>query len=79
MSGARDLVEVVANALADYPDAVKVTESERGDTLLIELTAGPGDLGKLIGRQGRTAAAIRTLASEAGERDGRRVSVDFLD
>ena len=79
MSRVRDVVEVVARALADQPDAVEVTETERRDGSHIELKTGPGDLGKLIGRQGRTAAAVRTLATLAAEVEGRRATVDFLD
>ncbi len=79
MSRARDVVEVIGRALADYPDAIEVTEREQHDTIRVELTSEPGDLGKLIGRQGRTAAAVRTLAQAAVEPDGLRVMVDFLD
>ena len=80
MSRVRDVVEVVARALADQPDAVEVTETERRDGSHIELKTGrPGDFGKLIGRQGRTAAAVRTLATLTAEVDGRRATVDFLD
>ena len=79
MSRAKDLVEVVGKALADHPDAVVVTETERGDGTRVELTTAAGDLGKLIGRQGRTAAAVRALAAAAGELEGRRVNVEFLD
>ena len=79
MSRVRDVVEVVARALADQPDAVEVTETERRDGSHIELKTGPGDLGKLIGRQGRTAAAVRTLATLTAEVEGRLATVDFLD
>ncbi len=79
MSRARDVVEVIGRALADYPDAISVSEREDDDTIRVELMSGPGDLGKLIGRQGRTAAAVRTLAQAAADRDGLRVMVDFLD
>ena len=79
MSRVRDVVEVVARALADEPDAVEVTETERRDGSHIELKTGPGDLGKLIGRQGRTAAAVRTLATLTAEVEGRLATVDFLD
>ena len=79
MTRARDVVEVVARALVDQPDAVEVTEAERGDGSQISLKTAPGDLGKLIGRQGRTAAAVRTLATETAEADGRRATVDFVD
>ena len=79
MSRVRDVVEVIARALADHPDAVEVTETERRDDNHIELKTGPGDLGKLIGRQGRTAAAVRTLATLTAEVEGRGATVDFLD
>ncbi len=79
MSRARDVVEAVAKALADNPDAVNVTERDARGQTLIELTMAPGDLGRVIGRQGRTAQAVRTLASCAAEMDGMRVSVDFKD
>lgn len=79
MSRARDVVDVVARALAGQPDEVEVVEYERRDQTVVELTMAPGDLGRVIGRQGRTATAVRTLATAAGELDGLRVSVDFRD
>lgn len=79
MTRARDVVEVVARALVDHPDAVDVTETDRRDGTRVALRTEPGDLGKLIGRQGRTAEAIRALASAAAELDGGLARVDFLD
>ena len=79
MPGVRDVVEVLAKALADRPDAVKVTESQHKHKTLIELFVAPGDLGKVIGRQGRTAAALRTLASTAGEREGKDVTLEIRE
>ena len=79
MSRARDVVEVVARELAGQPDDVDVIEVPRRGALIIELTMAQGDLGRVIGRQGRTAAAIRTLAAAAGELEGERVTVDFRD
>jgi uncharacterized protein len=79
VSKARDVVEVVAKALAARPDEVEVTEMDRRGTTIVQLTMAPGELGRVIGRQGRTAAAVRTLASAAGELDGVKVSVDFND
>ena len=79
MSRARDVVEVIARTLAGRPDDVVVTEDERRGQTVIELTMAPGELGRIIGRQGRTAAAVRTLAATAGELDGKKVSVDFQD
>jgi hypothetical protein len=79
VSRARDVVEVVARALADKPDGVTVTERESRGQTIVELTMAPGDLGRVIGRQGRTAQALRTLASAAAELEGQRVTVDFRD
>ena len=79
MSRARAVVEAVARALADKPDAVSVTEREARGQMVVELTMAPGDMGRVIGRQGRTAQAVRTLASLAAEMDGQKVSVDFRD
>lgn len=79
MSRARDVVEVIAKALAARPDDVEVTEYERRDQTIVELTMGPGELGRVIGRQGRTATAVRTLAAAAGDLDGLKVAVDFQD
>jgi predicted RNA-binding protein YlqC (UPF0109 family) len=79
MSRASAVVEAVAKALADRPDSVQVSEREARGQLFIELTMAPGDMGRVIGRQGRTAQAVRTLASLAAEMDGTRVSVDFRD
>ncbi len=75
----KGLVESVAKALADQPDAVQVRESERRGMTVYELNVAPGDLGRVIGRQGRTAAALRTLLSSAAEADGKRVTLDIRD
>jgi predicted RNA-binding protein YlqC (UPF0109 family) len=79
VSRARSVVEVVARALADRPDAVRVTERDAKGQTFVELAMAPGDLGRVIGRQGRTAAAVRTLAGLAAELDGTKVTVDFRD
>ena len=79
MSRARDVVEVVAKALADKPDAVRVTEHEARGQTYVELAMAPGDLGRVIGRQGRTANAVRTLVTLAAELDGTKATVDFRD
>ncbi|MEZ5283998.1 MAG: KH domain-containing protein [Vicinamibacterales bacterium] len=75
----KGLVETVARALADEPDAVEVREVERRGTRVFELSVAPGDLGRVIGRQGRTAAALRTLLASAAEAEGSRVSLDIRD
>ena len=79
MSRAASVVEAIAKALADRPDSVRVTEREARGQTFIELNMAPGDMGRVIGRQGRTAQAVRTLANLAAEIDGVRVSVDFRD
>ena len=79
MSRARDVVEVVARALAARPDEVEVDEYDRRGQTVVEVTMAPGELGRVIGRQGRTAAALRTLAAAAGEIEGIRATVDFRD
>ncbi len=79
MSRSRDVVEVVARALADRPDAVRVVEREHGGQTLVELFMAPGDLGRVIGRQGRTAAALRTLVAAAADLEGIKATVEFRD
>ena len=79
MSVIRDVVEVLARALTDRPDEVKVVESEHCGTTLVELYVGPGELGRVIGKQGRTAAALRTLASSAAEKIGKTVTLEIRD
>jgi predicted RNA-binding protein YlqC (UPF0109 family) len=73
------VVEVVVKKLVDHPDAVKVTESARRGMTIVELQTAPGDMGKIIGRQGRTAAAIRTLVALTAERHGVRAQLDIRD
>lgn len=79
MSSLGELVDLLARALADEPQKVRVVEAERQGTTLIEIAAAPPDVGKLIGRQGRTIAAIRTLAAAAAERLGGTVAVEIRD
>jgi predicted RNA-binding protein YlqC (UPF0109 family) len=75
----REVIETVAKALADSPQKVSVTETEQRGTTLIEVTAASPDVGKLIGRQGRTIQAMRTLATVAGERLGKKVTLEVRD
>jgi predicted RNA-binding protein YlqC (UPF0109 family) len=79
VSALRDVVETVARALADSPQRVAVTETEHRGTTLVEVTVAPPDVGKLIGRQGRTIQAMRTIAAIAGERLGKRVTLEVRD
>jgi predicted RNA-binding protein YlqC (UPF0109 family) len=75
----RAVVEVVVRALVDHPDAVRVTESQRRGMTMLELTTAPGDMGKIIGRQGRTVSALRTLVSITAEKHGTRAQLDLRD
>ena len=75
----RDAIETVAKALADSPQRVSVTETEHRGTTLIEVSVAAPDVGKMIGRQGRTIQAMRTLAAIAGEKLGKKVSLEVLD
>jgi predicted RNA-binding protein YlqC (UPF0109 family) len=76
---ARAVVEVLARALTDRPDDVRVTETDHRGTTLVELYVGAGELGRVIGKQGRTAAALRTLAASAAEIDGKTVTVEIRE
>ena len=75
----RAVIEVVVRALVDQPDAVRITESERRGVQVFELRTAPGDMGKIIGRQGRTAAALRTLLAVTAEHHGKRAQLDIKD
>ena len=79
MSPIKAVVEVLARALADQPGDVHVVETEHKGTTLVELYLAPGDAGKMIGRQGRTVAALRTLAATAGEKEGKTVTLEIRD
>lgn len=74
----RELVEVIAKSLVDNPDQVVVTETEKGDELLIELKVASSDMGKVIGRQGRIAKAIRSVVKAASSRSDKKVVVEIL-
>jgi predicted RNA-binding protein YlqC (UPF0109 family) len=73
------VVEVLARALTDRPDEVRVKESQHRGTTLVELYVAAGELGRVIGKQGRTAAALRTLAATAGEKEGKTVTLEIRD
>ena len=79
MTAVRDVIETVAKALADTPQRVAVTETEHRGTTLIEVTVAPPDVGKLIGRQGRTAMAMRTLVNATADLEGTRATLEFRD
>ncbi|AGA70064.1 putative RNA-binding protein (contains KH domain) [Desulfitobacterium dichloroeliminans LMG P-21439] len=73
----KELVEVLAKALVDHPDQVLVAQSETERSVHLQLTVAAEDMGKVIGKQGRIANAIRTLVKAAAVKDGRRVHVDI--
>jgi predicted RNA-binding protein YlqC (UPF0109 family) len=73
------VVEVLARALTDRPDEVCVKESQHRGTTLVELYVAAGELGRVIGKQGRTAAALRTLAATAGEKEGKTITLEIRD
>ena len=73
----KELVEVIAKALVDNPDEVVVTESGNDDELVIELKVAPSDMGKVIGKQGRIAKAIRSVVKAASSRLEKKVMVEI--
>lgn len=79
VSPLRAVVEVVARALVDNPGSVRVTETERRGMTVLELSTAPGDMGKIIGRQGRTAAALRMMVALTAEKHGKRAQLDIRD
>jgi len=74
-----EVVSVLARALTDRPNEVRVVESQHKGTTLVELYLAPGEMGKVLGKQGRTATALRTLAATAGEKEGKTVTLEFRD
>ena len=75
----RELVELLTRALVDTPDAVDVREVEDHDMLIIELRVAPDDVGQIIGRQGRTIKALRTLVHAASIKSQRRVQLEVVE
>ena len=75
----KELVEFLAKSLVDSPDDVKIHTFEREQGTVIELEVAQADLGKVIGRQGRTARAIRTILTAAGQKTRRRYILDIID
>ena len=73
----KDLVEVIAKALVDNPEEVVVSESLKGDDTLIELKVAPADMGKVIGKQGRIAKAIRSVVKAAASKEDKKVIVEI--
>ncbi|KPL00285.1 MAG: RNA-binding protein [candidate division Zixibacteria bacterium SM23_73_2] len=72
-------IETIVQELVDNPDQVVVTEVDGERTTVYELRVGPGDLGKVIGKRGKTAGAIRTLLSAASAKKGKRAMLEILE
>lgn len=75
----KELVAHIAEALVDNPEQVQVTENESGDMIGIELKVAQEDLGKVIGKQGRTARAMRSILSASADRDNKKARLDILE
>ncbi|MBP5197659.1 MAG: KH domain-containing protein [Lachnospiraceae bacterium] len=74
----KELVEVIAKALVDKPEEVVVTEKTEGKNIIIELHVSSSDMGKVIGKQGRIAKAIRAVVKAASSKDNTRVDVEIV-
>lgn len=75
----KELLEAIVKPLVQFPDEVNVTLIEREDAQLLELRVNSSDMGKVIGKQGRIAKAIRTVMRAASGRDGKKVIVDIIE
>jgi predicted RNA-binding protein YlqC (UPF0109 family) len=75
----KQLVEYIAQALVDHPDKVEVKEIVGERTVIYEVRVGEGDLGKIIGKEGRTAKAIRSIIAAAAMKQGKRAQVEILE
>jgi uncharacterized protein len=78
MTEIQDMVQFVAKSLADKPEDVEITESVGEGVIMIEIRVAPEDMGRLIGRQGRTINAIRSLARVLGAKSEKKVSVEII-
>jgi len=75
----KDLLIYIAQNLVEHPEAVTVTEIEGAGETILELRVDPGDMGKVIGRQGRIAKEIRALMRSVAQRQGKQVSIEIMD
>jgi hypothetical protein len=74
----KELVEVIAKSLVDYPDEVVVTETEDDKSIMLELHVAASDMGKVIGKQGRIAKAIRSVVKAAASKEDKKVIVEIV-
>ena len=75
----KELVEVIAKSLVDYPEEVVVTETENDKTIVVELHVASSDMGKVIGKQGRIAKAIRSVVKAASLNENKKVDVEIVE
>ena len=75
----KELVEVIAKSLVDHPEDVRVEEKQQDRQVTLELHVDEDDMGKVIGRQGRIAKAMRTVVKAAAPRENKKVSVDIIE
>jgi len=75
----KELIEYIAKALVDHPEEVQVQSSGEGDRVRLELRVAPGDMGRIIGKSGKVANAIRTMLRVAAEREGKQATLDVAE
>ena len=75
----KEFIEYIARQLVDQPEAVSLTEEIDGDTIVYKLTVAQPDIGKVIGKKGRTAFALRTIVSAIGRKAGKKVLLEVVD
>jgi predicted RNA-binding protein YlqC (UPF0109 family) len=75
----KDLLEFLARSLVEHPEQVRVEETESADGVLLRLTVAKEDVGKVIGKQGRIARAIRTVVKASAVKEGKQVTVEIVD
>ncbi len=73
----KELVEIIAKTLVDHPEEVVVTETDNGKELVLELKVAPSDMGKVIGKQGRIAKAVRSVVKAAASRENKKVVLEI--
>jgi hypothetical protein len=75
----KELIEFIARSLVDHPDEVAVSETRHGNRVMVELSVAKDDMGRVIGKGGRVANAIRTILRVASEREGCQVTLDVVE
>jgi len=74
----KELVKFIAESLVDYPELVEVNEIEKSNTIIIELRVAPDDMGKIIGKQGKIAKAMRTVVKAVATKENKRVILEII-